>query len=213
MNAPDFNAAAAFVANARVLDRRRFQRLFEDGPAAPVRDALAAYRNDDGGFGHALEPDCRAPGSQPAAADMALRILNEANAWDENLVRGACGWLAAVAPAEGGVRPGRPADPGAEPGGAGSGGTRRGARRARLRARTRLAGPRPVRRRDGRGAPGPPGPGPAGRRRLDVQLAGLVAGRRAGLARLPHGRRPPRPARQPSPVGAGWGGRVTDVAG
>jgi len=28
MNTPDFNAAAAFVANARVLDRRRFQRLF-----------------------------------------------------------------------------------------------------------------------------------------------------------------------------------------
>src|SRR5437899_12195356 len=104
MNAPDFNAAAAFVAaNARVLDRRRFQRLFEDGPAAPVRDAVAAYRNEDGGFGHSLEPDCRAPGSQPAAAEMALRILDEADAWDENLVRGACDWLASVAPAEGGA--------------------------------------------------------------------------------------------------------------
>ena len=105
MNTPDFNAAAAFVAaNARVLDRRRFQRLFEDGPAAaPVRDAVAAYRNDDGGFGHALEPDCRAPGSQPAAAEMALRVLDEADAWDEDLVRGACDWLMAVAPAEGGA--------------------------------------------------------------------------------------------------------------
>jgi hypothetical protein len=104
MNAPDFNAAAAFVAaNARVLDRRRFQRLFEDGPAAPVRDAVAAYRNDDGGFGHALEPDCRAPGSQPAAAEMALRIMDETDAWDEALVQGACDWLAAVAPAEGGA--------------------------------------------------------------------------------------------------------------
>ncbi len=104
MNTPDFNAAATFVAaNARVLDRRRFQRLFEDGPAAPVRDAVAAYRNDDGGFGHALEPDCRAPGSQPAAAEMALRVLDEADAWDEDLVRGACDWLSAVAPAEGGA--------------------------------------------------------------------------------------------------------------
>jgi hypothetical protein len=104
MNTPDLNAAAAFVAaNARVLDRRRFQRLFEDGPAAPVRDAVAAYRNDDGGFGHALEPDCRAPGSQPAAAEMALRVLDEADAWDEGLVRGACDWLRAVAPAEGGA--------------------------------------------------------------------------------------------------------------
>ena len=104
MDTPDFNAAAGFVAaNARVLDRRRFQRLFEDGPAAPVRDAVAAYRNDDGGFGHALEPDCRAPGSQPAAAAMALRIMNETDAWDEDLVRGVCDWLAAVAPAEGGA--------------------------------------------------------------------------------------------------------------
>jgi hypothetical protein len=104
MNTPDFDAAAAFVAaNARVLDRRRFQRLFEDGPAAPVRDAVAAYRNDDGGFGHALEPDCRAPGSQPPAAEMALRVLDEADAWDEALVRGACDWLRAVAPAEGGA--------------------------------------------------------------------------------------------------------------
>src|SRR2546421_10840981 len=104
MNTPDFNAAAAFVAaNARVLDRRRFQRLFEDGPAAPVRDAVAAYRNDDGGFGHALEPDCRAPGSQPAAVALAVRMMDETDTWDEDLVRGACDWLAAVAPAAGGA--------------------------------------------------------------------------------------------------------------
>ena len=104
MNTPDFNAAAAFVAaSARVLDRRRFQRLFEDGPAGAVRDAVAAYRNEDGGFGYALEPDCRAPGSQPAATAMALQILDQADTWDEDLARGACDWLATVAPAEGGA--------------------------------------------------------------------------------------------------------------
>jgi hypothetical protein len=104
MNAPDFDAAAAFVAaNARVVDWRRFGRLFGDGTAGPVRDSVAAYRNDDGGFGHGLEPDCRAPGSQPAAVEMALRIMDEADAWDEALVRGACDWLASVAPAEGGA--------------------------------------------------------------------------------------------------------------
>ncbi len=104
MNAPDFDAAAGFMAaNARVIDRRRFARLFGGGPAGPVRDAVAAYRNDDGGFGHALEPDCRAPGSQSLAVEMALRIMDETDAWDEVLVRGACDWLAAVAPAEGGV--------------------------------------------------------------------------------------------------------------
>jgi hypothetical protein len=104
MNAPDFDSAAVFVAaNARVIDRRRFERLFGGGSAQPVRDAVAAYRNDDGGFGHALEPDCRAPGSQSLAVEMALRIMDETDAWDEDLVRSACDWLAAVAPAEGGV--------------------------------------------------------------------------------------------------------------
>jgi hypothetical protein len=62
---PDFDAAAAFMAGqARVVDRRLFQRLFPggaSGSAAAVRDAVAAYRNCDGGFGFALEPDCRAP--------------------------------------------------------------------------------------------------------------------------------------------------------
>jgi hypothetical protein len=104
MNAPDFDAAATFIAaNARVVDRRRFGRLFGDDDAGPVRHAVAAYRNEDGGFGHALEPDCRAPGSQPLAVEMALRIMDETGAWDDALVRGACDWLTAVAPAEGGA--------------------------------------------------------------------------------------------------------------
>src|SRR5581483_11766320 len=94
MTTPDFGKAAAFItANARVLDIRRFERLFAGGEAAPVRDAVAAYRNPDGGFGHALELDSRTPGSQPAAVAMALRVMNEADCWDEDLVRGACDWL------------------------------------------------------------------------------------------------------------------------
>ena len=97
---PDFDAAAAFLAgHARVLDRRMFQRLFCDGAAGPVRDAVAAYRNSDGGFGHALEPDCRAAASQPAAVEMALRMMDLADEWDARLVRDAVDWLAAVAPA------------------------------------------------------------------------------------------------------------------
>lgn len=101
---PDFDAAAEFMAgHARVLDRRVFQRLFQDGAPGPVRDAVAAYRNDDGGFGHALEPDLRTPASQPAAVEMALRIMDLAGAWDEHLVRAAIDWLVTVAPAEGGA--------------------------------------------------------------------------------------------------------------
>jgi len=101
---PDFDAAAGFIAgHARVLDQRTFQRLFAGGPAEPVRHAVAAYRNADGGFGHGLEPDCRAAASQPAAVEMALRLLDMADAWDERLVRDAVDWLVTVAPAAGGA--------------------------------------------------------------------------------------------------------------
>ena len=104
MVTPDTGAATQFIAgHARVVDRRRFERLFEGGDARPVRDAVAAYRNPDGGFGHGLEPDGRAPGSQPPAMESALRILDETDAWDDDLVAGACRWLTATAPAEGGA--------------------------------------------------------------------------------------------------------------
>jgi hypothetical protein len=104
MKSPDIGQAVQFLAaNARVVDRRSYERLFEGGGAQPVRDAVAAYRNPDGGFGQALEPDGRAPASQSAAVELALRILHQTNVWDEDLVAGACGWLEATAPAEGGT--------------------------------------------------------------------------------------------------------------
>ena len=95
MPSPDLDAAAQFVAaNARVLERRLFDRRFGDGPAAPLRDAVAAYRNPDGGFAHGIEPDARTPHSQPLGIESALRILHEGDAWDDELVSGALGWLA-----------------------------------------------------------------------------------------------------------------------
>ena len=100
----DIAAAAQFLASSgRVLDQRRFERLPGDGQAGYVRDAVAAYRNPDGGFGHGLEPDGRCPGSQPLAIEFALETLDEADAWDDGLVLGALEWLEANAPAEGGA--------------------------------------------------------------------------------------------------------------
>jgi hypothetical protein len=104
MTKPDTDAAAQYLAaNARVLERRRFERLFAGGAPGPVRDAVAAYRNADGGFGHALEPDGRCPGSQPLAIAFALAVLHETDAWDAALAEGACEWLAAHAPPGGGA--------------------------------------------------------------------------------------------------------------
>jgi hypothetical protein len=104
MTIPDLDAAEQFIAgHGRVLERRVFERLFRDGQPRPVTDAVAAYRNADGGLGHGLEPDGRSPASQPPATELGLRILHLADAWDDALAAGACDWLAATAPAEGGA--------------------------------------------------------------------------------------------------------------
>ena len=106
MTSHDIDIAAArqfLAASGRVLEQRRFERLFGEGRPEYVRDAVAAYRTPDGGFGHALEPDGRGPGSQPLAIQFALEALDEADAWDDGLVLGALGWLEANAPREGGA--------------------------------------------------------------------------------------------------------------
>ncbi|MGW7285964.1 hypothetical protein ACWGH4_10785 [Streptomyces sp. NPDC054847] len=61
---------------ARVLEQRRFAYHFLAGPSDPVETALAAYLNEDGGYGHALEPDLRGPISQPLHTAHALRVLD-----------------------------------------------------------------------------------------------------------------------------------------
>lgn len=61
---------------ARVLEQRRFAYHFLRGGAEPVEVALNAYLNEDGGYGHALEPDLRGPVSQPLHTGHALRILD-----------------------------------------------------------------------------------------------------------------------------------------
>jgi hypothetical protein len=97
---PDVPAARRFLAEgARVLERRRAERLLDGGGGVPVRDAVAAYRTADGGFGLALEPDARSARAHPAAISTALRILDEEGAWDEELALGAADWLWREAPA------------------------------------------------------------------------------------------------------------------
>ena len=57
-----FERARRFLkTEARSLERTLFERHFEAGPAGAVLAALAAFQNDDGGFGRALEPDVRTP--------------------------------------------------------------------------------------------------------------------------------------------------------
>jgi hypothetical protein len=98
------HSAEQFVlANARLLDRHRLAVLLHDAPVQPVLDSLRAYRNPDGGFGHALEPDVRAPDSEPAAALHALEVFAEIGKLDDPMVADAAAWVATVADPDGGV--------------------------------------------------------------------------------------------------------------
>jgi hypothetical protein len=101
----DLDAATTFVhTNARVLERHRLALLRGDGDGEAVVRALLAYRNDDGGFGHALEPDLRAPHSQPAGVQTAMELLHEAGrAGDDPLVAPAADFLLSVTRDDGGV--------------------------------------------------------------------------------------------------------------
>ncbi len=66
--------------NARTLEQRWFEHAFDGGSGDAVVRAVLAYRNDDGGYGHGLEPDHRGPTSQPLHALRALQVFGEVSA-------------------------------------------------------------------------------------------------------------------------------------
>ena len=92
-----FNKSKNFIyKNARPLDFARWQYHFENGSVDAVLNALSAYQNDDGGFGHALEPDSWNPNSSPIQTWTAAEILREINFTDANhpIIQGILKYLA-----------------------------------------------------------------------------------------------------------------------
>lgn len=93
-----FERARGFIfANARRVDRAVYETVFEAGDGEALVAALGAYRNVDGGFGHALEPDLRTPSSQPLHTETALAMLKQANVRRPDLADACCDYLARVA--------------------------------------------------------------------------------------------------------------------
>ncbi|MFI6926098.1 hypothetical protein ACIBIZ_39615 [Nonomuraea spiralis] len=100
----NLQAVAGFMAtHARILDRRRFHLLMGETGPAPVLDALDAYRNPDGGYGWGLEPDLRAPESQPGAALHAFEVLEEIAPETAPQAVALCDWLESVTLPDGGL--------------------------------------------------------------------------------------------------------------
>ncbi|MGP3632152.1 hypothetical protein ACTU45_02050 [Streptomyces sp. 24-1644] len=86
---------------ARVLEQRRFAQEFLSGSADAVETALAAYLNEDGGYGHALEPDLRGPVSQPLHTAHALSVLDSIGRCTGMRVERICRYLTDVSTKQG----------------------------------------------------------------------------------------------------------------
>jgi hypothetical protein len=100
----DLAAARAFMAgHARLLDRRRFERLVDDGDPGAVLAAVDAYRNSDGGYGWGLEPDLRAPESQPGCALHAFEAMADASPATAREAVALCDWLSSATLPDGGL--------------------------------------------------------------------------------------------------------------
>jgi hypothetical protein len=100
----DISAARAFlVSQGRLLDRYRLDVVMGEGDADRTLRALEAHRNPDGGYGWSLEPDLRAPGSQPAGALHAFEVLEEVAPVTTPRAVELCDWLTSVSLPDGGL--------------------------------------------------------------------------------------------------------------
>jgi hypothetical protein len=100
----DIPAARDFMAtHARVLDRRRFERLHGEADPSGVLAALDGYRNPDGGYGWGLEADLRSPESQPGAALHAFEVFADVAPAVAPQAATLCDWLDSVTLPDGGL--------------------------------------------------------------------------------------------------------------
>jgi hypothetical protein len=100
----NLSRAAAFLAgHGRVLDRRRFELLAGRADADAVLAAVDGYRNPDGGYGWGLEPDLRAPESQPGGALHAFEVFAEVAPVTTPRAGELCDWLDSVTLPDGGL--------------------------------------------------------------------------------------------------------------
>ncbi|GAA5039673.1 hypothetical protein GCM10023317_95920 [Actinopolymorpha pittospori] len=100
----DLSRAASFLAShGRLLDRRRFEFLLGETEPVAVLAAVDGYRNGDGGYGWGLEPDLRAPESQPGGALHAFEVFEDIAPVRTPRAVELCDWLNSVTLPDGGL--------------------------------------------------------------------------------------------------------------
>jgi hypothetical protein len=97
-----FERARRYIeSEARPLDRALYHHRFKGAPPDEALAALKSYQNDDGGFGHALEPDVRTRASSAIATAVGLAALADVDcpATDERVERAVAYLRATLDPA------------------------------------------------------------------------------------------------------------------
>jgi hypothetical protein len=89
--------------HGRLLDRHRFALLMGETDTSALLAAVDAYRNPDGGYGWGLEPDLRAPESQPGGALHAFEVFEDIGPATTPRAAELCDWLAGVMLPDGGL--------------------------------------------------------------------------------------------------------------
>jgi hypothetical protein len=93
-----FDRACKFVqTKARPLDRERLSHFLLGNNAKSVLVALGNFQNDNGGFGHGIEPDFRTSYSTAMATSVGLQVLRALRVGsDDQMARGAIRYLLAT---------------------------------------------------------------------------------------------------------------------
>lgn len=97
-----FENARNFVhAHGNLWERALWDYLFDGGSEERVRRILSGYKNPDGGFGHGLEHDIKAPMSNPLMLEFLLTVLRDTGLPPGDLLEGSPEWLEGIQAGDG----------------------------------------------------------------------------------------------------------------
>lgn len=90
------NARCFVHAHGNLWERALWDYLFQGGAAERVQRILSGYKNSDGGFGHGLEHDIKAPMSNPLMLEFLLVVMRDTGLTPGTLLDGTPQWLETI---------------------------------------------------------------------------------------------------------------------
>ena len=90
------NAKCYIHAHGNLWERALWDYLFAGGTLERVHACLLPYKNLDGGWGHGLEHDIKAPLSNPLMLEFLLSVMRDTGLPPESTLDGTPEWLASI---------------------------------------------------------------------------------------------------------------------